>query len=58
MSIVRKKKKKKALLIPTSCKGACLCVWKSQLPLVLGIGICVLMLIFSVIDVNVVDIPD
>lgn len=46
MSIVRKKKK--VLLVPASCTGVCLCIWKFQLPLVFGIGICVLMLIFSV----------
>lgn len=46
ISIVREKKSQ-LLLIPASWKGVCLCIWKFQLPFMLEIGICVLMLIFS-----------
>lgn len=46
MSVVRKKPR--LFLISASWKGVCQCIWKFQLPLMLEIGICVLMLIFSV----------
>lgn len=51
MSVVRKKNQQ-LLLIPSSWKGVCRCIWKCQFPFMLETGVCVLMLIY----VNMVNI--